>query len=111
MALHIVGCLVDLLIAARNNFVIGTEEVAQNNMHVLECLRVLLQIKKTEYIPKLFKQSYSGSTGRLDASRRFFQLRKRKLTKSVFHCHFPSTLSLEGRESRITPSPCHMHTL
>lgn len=75
---------------------------------------IFLQIKRIECSSELFEQFYSGNRGRLDASRRFFQLRNRGLSKSLFSTatFLPLLECLpEGRGGRRSPSPHHMHTL
>lgn len=77
-------------------------------------LWVFLQIRTIEHSPDSFEQFCSGSRRKLDASRKFFQLRNQGLSKSLFSTAILLALLenlLRWREGRISPSPHDMHTL
>lgn len=82
MALHVTGYPVNLLIATRNNFMMGMMGLLRPKY--VRVLWVFLQIRTIEHSPDSFEQFCSGSRRKLDASRKFFQLRNQGLSKSLF---------------------------
>lgn len=112
VALHVTGYPVKLLIATRNNFVMGMMGLLRTKY--ARVLWVFLQIRTIEHSPDSFERFCSGSRRKLDASRRFFQLRNQGLPKSLFSTATLLPLLenlLRGRGGRTSPSPDHMHTL
>lgn len=112
VALHVTGYPVNLLIATRNNFMMGMMGLLRPKY--ARVLWVFLQIRTIKHSPDSFEQFCSGSRRKLDASRKFFQLRNQGLSKSLFSTAILLALLenlLRWREGRISPSPHDMHTL